>query len=131
MLIVLPGIQGLAALTSKVKSKERLKTRVQVRAITDLGEIFLRVIATWGPPGLIGVTGPLTDTTSATGITGEECIVGNVAIGDVVLEAEQPAASKADKTAIKVITANNFLILVLFISQFMFSTTLYNVMVDN
>ena len=27
--------------------------------------------------------------------------------------------------------ANNFLILVLFISQFMFSTTLYNVMVDN
>jgi len=107
------GIKGLEALTSKADSKEWLNVRVQVRAMIGLSEMFLRVISTWGPPGLNGAIGPMNDTTSTGWLTGEEWNVGKVADGEVVLETEQPAASIAASTATKVNMTNIFFIFLL------------------
>lgn len=85
-LTVLPGKSGLAEETSNVKLKAWLSWSVADIAVTGRLVTFLRVISTFGPPGLMGASGPRTETTSIiSGLAGIVVVeIGDVVVGSVV-----------------------------------------------
>ena len=69
LVIVAAGDNGFEGVTSKLKTKgsldgpARLIPRLALKETMGSPETFLRVTWTGGPPGLIGGSGPDTDTT--------------------------------------------------------------------
>lgn len=63
-LMVWSGKSGLAGDISNVKLKAVLSSSVADTPVTGRIVTFLIVISTFGPPGLMGASGPRTETTS-------------------------------------------------------------------